>query len=368
MSRSKNTFAYLDSDSEDEMNPAAGASAPRAATPPRPPPRRAAAGGGAAAAAAAAPLVELPQYLQPWVLFEDIDSNDRSRHPCPCCILMSALDDEVEGELRWTCARTGRSWLVLDHPYDPSEPHDSAHCFSPECPHHKLHRGEVGRWIRATSMGMTWANLLDEEQDALDALKSASQLAAERAERAAEVAAAIHKTEVAAVASQIERVQEAVQNRYAARGKTWQPCKKLYKCEGGGAAGGVARPTTLHVCTECWGWEYTDPRTGQIVRKRTCPWMHPGEEGWQPEWDTDRTSRVAAERVRALQAQQAAAGGGGGGGAVGEWRQARASGGAAAGGARPASRGDERRGGGGRGGGGGGGHRHGSGSGARGGW
>lgn len=397
MSKTKFSFACLDSDSEDDApNPAGGAPAPVAAAPPQPPPRAARGVGlaarvaaeSAAAAARTRALAALPQYEKPWVLFEEIDDNDKTLHPCQCCSLMTALSEEAD---RWTCARSGLSWVVLECPFDERAPHSGEHCYSGNCPQHRLHRGDMGRWIRGIAMGRSWMDLLDEEQDALDALKSAEELEAERAAHAAVVTAALRETEVASQAHQIQRVQEAVQNRYAARGKTWEPCKKLYDCQGGGAAGGVARPTKLHVCTECWGWEYTDPRTGQIVRKRTCPWLHPGEEGWQPEWDTDRTSRVAAERVRALKAAQAAAGGGAAAGASapGEWQRA--------GGARPAPRGDGRsaaqrrddaayyeshpmgggragggsRPGGGRGGGGGGGRggdRYGSGSGARGGW
>lgn len=71
-----------------------------------------------------------------------------------------------------------------------------------------------------------------------------------------------------------------------------QPCKKLYSCEGDKKTGG-AKPTTLHVSSECWAHEYTHAQTGQRVVKHQCPWLHPDEEGWHAEWDTNRNFRPA---------------------------------------------------------------------------
>jgi hypothetical protein len=66
------------------------------------------------------------------------------------------------------------------------------------------------------------------------------------------------------------------------------PCKKLYSCVGDKSTGG-AKPTTLHVSSECWAWEYTDPRDKKKKCPHKCPWIHPGEEGWHAEWMKDRT-------------------------------------------------------------------------------
>jgi hypothetical protein len=70
--------------------------------------------------------------------------------------------------------------------------------------------------------------------------------------------------------------------------KVAQPCKFLYNCQGT-----PARPTTMHVTTECWSHEYTDPVTGAKIAKHVCDRMHPGEEGWLKQWDTDRNFRAA---------------------------------------------------------------------------
>jgi hypothetical protein len=82
-----------------------------------------------------------------------------------------------------------------------------------------------------------------------------------------------------------------------------QPCKFLYNCQGT-----PARPTTMHITTECWSHE-----------KGVCPWAHPAMPAraamkladgsvvpaapaipadplWCPQWATDRLFRpVTAE-------------------------------------------------------------------------
>ena len=318
---------------------------------------------------ASAPAPHFNQYEKPWVLFDDVDSSDRSRQPCRCCSVAGAFEEDEDF---WTCQTTGRRWLVVDAPPDMSKPHPAERCLG-DCAFHRLMTPYIARYQRAALMGISWADLLDEEQDALDSLKSAEQLAYEREKRSAAAAAAMRETELACAASHIRRVQEAQAYKYAERGKIYEPCKKLYSCEKTTVKGReLAVPTTLHVSSECWRYVYTDPATGQIVKPRCCNWLHPGEDGWQDEWDTDRTNKEAAARARALAAADpnqnrfaglAAQERGGGG-----------RGGAAAGGRGPP--GDKRSGGGGsgfRGGGGGpqrGGGRggHGSGSGARGGW
>jgi hypothetical protein len=89
------------------------------------------------------------------------------------------------------------------------------------------------------------------------------------------------------------RVGAMCTKRKSAIAKVAQPCKFLYNCQGT-----PARPTTMSVTTECWSHEYTDPVTGAKVAKHVCDRMHPGEEGWLRQWDTDRNFRVAAPAVR----------------------------------------------------------------------
>ena len=67
----------------------------------------------------------------------------------------------------------------------------------------------------------------------------------------------------------------------------------------------MARPTTLHVSSECWRYEYVDPETGRKVRVHTCNWLHPGEDGWQTEWNANRNFKPA-QPIQVLGAAPAA--------------------------------------------------------------
>jgi len=42
-----------------------------------------------------------------------------------------------------------------------------------------------------------------------------------------------------------------------------------------------------HKGEECWAYEYVDPLTGNTKRPHTCPYIHPGQQGWHDEWYTN---------------------------------------------------------------------------------
>jgi len=71
------------------------------------------------------------------------------------------------------------------------------------------------------------------------------------------------------------------------------PCARLYSCVGDKKSGG-AKPTTLHVSSECWSHERICPQTGALLTPHKCPWLHPGEAGWRAEWNANRLFKVAA--------------------------------------------------------------------------
>ena len=82
--------------------------------------------------------------------------------------------------------------------------------------------------------------------------------------------------------------------------KRCEPCKMLYSCEGDKSTGG-ARPTTLHVSSECWSHERINPKTGLLEAPHKCDRLHPGEEGWFDAWSTDRRIKSPAQiKERAL--------------------------------------------------------------------
>ena len=68
--------------------------------------------------------------------------------------------------------------------------------------------------------------------------------------------------------------------------KIQRPCKWLYCNESAPKSqwrDGRA-PTTSNVTSECWAWEYTEPKTKVKKAPHTCPYLHPGEEGWCSQW------------------------------------------------------------------------------------
>jgi len=79
------------------------------------------------------------------------------------------------------------------------------------------------------------------------------------------------------------------------------PCSRLYSCEGDKNCGG-AKPTTMYVSSECWSHERMCPKSGRLLTPHVCPWLHPGEEGWNPHWNRNRLWRPAAAPVPVLPA------------------------------------------------------------------
>lgn len=113
---------------------------------------------------------------------------------------------------------------------------------------------------------------------------------ANKPQREMETAAAIAAYDMQQKAERVAiRVGLSCTKRPQAVNKIAQPCKFLYNCQGT-----PAKPTSKAVTTECWSWEYKDPKTGAMIKKHACDRLHPGEEGWLKQWQTDRTYKPAA--------------------------------------------------------------------------
>lgn len=86
--------------------------------------------------------------------------------------------------------------------------------------------------------------------------------------------------------------------------KNGRLCSRLFSCVGDKHSGG-AKPTTMHVSSECWSHERRCPETGQLLAPHKCPFLHPGEPGFHKEWMTNRLWMPVgvAEAPRAAQAQ-----------------------------------------------------------------
>jgi hypothetical protein len=70
---------------------------------------------------------------------------------------------------------------------------------------------------------------------------------------------------------------------------------------------GGAKPTTMHVSSECWSHERRCPETGNLLTPHKCPFLHPGEPGFHKEWMTNRLWLPAGGIVSTPRAPQAQA-------------------------------------------------------------
>lgn len=146
-----------------------------------------------------------------------------------------------------------------------------------------------GRLVMAKPIGRVgvWGTIFEDDIEEMDARAHAEWAALDHDALAAAEA-------LAAAARRQSRIVEKVADesrRGLKRGeevhKKACPCARLYSCVGDKSTGG-ARPTTRHVSSECWSHERICPQTGARLKPHKCPWLHPGEPGWQAQWNTDR--------------------------------------------------------------------------------
>ena len=200
-------------------------------------------------------------------------------YPCTCCSPQSAWDGD-----RWNCSK--RSWILMDTPPDLSQPHDSMICEG-SCGN-PLHSLSI--FDKAALFDIGFGDLLlFWEEEAFAALSPAEQariVAKKDADFAEEEALRPIKIESYRIAEKA-RSHEIMAHCKGAKPKQMRPCKYLYSCDGDRKTGG-ARPTTLHITSECWSHSYTDPLTKKVISKHACWFVHPGEAGWCKEWEKNR--------------------------------------------------------------------------------
>ena len=160
-------------------------------------------------------------------------------------------------------------------------PHATNECYG-NCSIHPLLRGwMVEAHVAMDIDGMSWGAYFFGEPcsaDASAAKRGAEQMADLELESRSFV---MHNhAQKMAVVSKM-----GVKKGGAAR-KIQRPCKWLYCNEAAPKSqwrDGRA-PVTSNVVSECWAWEYTDPKTKVKKAPHTCPYLHPGEEGWCSQW------------------------------------------------------------------------------------
>jgi hypothetical protein len=228
-------------------------------------------------------LVDDFNYLGPWAFPEDPDAPG----PCSCCWAANAMW-AIEGGQVWLCGVKQVYWGVP----------------------------------------ATWADEMDWDEAqrvaALSAEQRARELAARAASAAAQMAELDRHAEVSAISRAAEayaaRVSRLVEDR-APRGpplprgapprgppKRNCPCKNLFYDEKQVRPGQRA-PFVKYVASECWAYEYTDPKTGEKKAPHKCPYLHPGEVGWLPQWNRDRDFKPRPAGPAAAPAPRGGAGG-----------------------------------------------------------
>ena len=242
-----------------------------------------------------------------------------SAFPCTCCAATDAIEDG-----RWFC-RDGRAWFVAEE--------RGAGGLWHEC------MGEANGPLPALHMPLSWADLVDAVEAAESPAARAARIAAEEA--AAEERRLAGEAAAMAAYADLKKVTCSV-GKGAARHikKVPFPCKWLF-CDDSAPrsqwrkneTGQWCAPRRNHVTgSECWAWEYTDPKRFKAekarliakgvaeaaaeaqakvfahVVKHTCDHLHPGEAGWLPQWETNaryRPDRIA-EGLAAMRGVSAA--------------------------------------------------------------
>lgn len=192
-------------------------------------------------------------------------SENRADAPCRCCNPTETIENGW-----WKCQQTRQEWYIV-------EPSTQQTC---------------------------WADIADEEFAAIESTITPQQRA-KREQEAAELAAA------RALAAQANRMfcyaedQKHLNSRGKGRDrhidKVDSPCKFLYCDEKApksqwttNAKGERCAPMRQGLTgSECWAHEYHDPRSKALLKPHSCKHLHPNEDGWRDEWDSNRSFRPA---------------------------------------------------------------------------
>lgn len=192
----------------------------------------------------------------------------------------------------------------------------------------------------AVSNGAKWGDIVYDEIK----VKEETETLDQRLKRINAEAVAAKLAELESKRYECKQYEEKMEYKSKCMGKKMLPCKNLYNDESVPKSQYIKKkdkdgriklcaPECDHVASECWGYEYVDPlsqtfvnpqtgawlpealkkglpdkgRAGKlIVTKRdgkyvvlnkphTCVYLHPGEEGWQPQWQKDKNWKSAEQ-------------------------------------------------------------------------
>jgi hypothetical protein len=186
--------------------------------------------------------------------------------PCLCCSALNAIEHDT-----WACTGSGRTWIITAPGPTPATWGDIAE-----------------KDFAEAECRMTEAQRL---------LKAAA-LAAEMAERAATAASA----RMFNYAQEQKLANMRGKGTQRAIGKVNEPCRWLYCDEKApdhmwttNAKGERCAPVRQALTgAACWAHEYIHPKSGLLLKPHTCKRLHPNEDGWMVQWNTDRTFKPSA--------------------------------------------------------------------------
>jgi len=145
--------------------------------------------------------------------------------------------------------------------------HSSSQCTG-DCAIHPLLFGENLEFHLYIQSGGTWGSYMEEQERRALAAETEEQKAARlKKERA------ISEQQELSAASLIMKTHAEILGLKRAKKKN-TPCKWLFFDEN-------TKSKTNKIVSECWAFEYTDPKTKQKKTPHTCPFLHPGEKGWR---------------------------------------------------------------------------------------
>ena len=188
-----------------------------------------------------------------------------TKNPCKCCSVAA-----IEGD-KWICS-TGQEWLVVEDGF------------------------------------CSWADAVYDDEQKMLAAETLEQKFARLNKIAAEEAMANLSCMSFQMKTHAElmaiKARIGVKKNEASR-KIQRPCKWLYCDEAApksqwrkNADGKLCAPATAEIKSQCWAYEYLDPKTKQVKKPHTCPFLHPGEEGWCGQWSKNKLFDPQASAVQ----------------------------------------------------------------------
>jgi hypothetical protein len=212
-------------------------------------------------------------------------------YPCDCCTEYYAMHDIRDYDVTlWHCIRNQITFRIGNNPNRERSP---TPCVNES-------RGDILSYCRKNNVSPTWATILDEE-DYQEELTMTDERRAAKAAAEAERRRIEDDNELAARMFNYAEHQRHLNSRGKGKDrhidKIDEPCKFIYCDESApknlwrmNERRKLCAPERLYLTgSRCWGHNVLNPTTGRL--ETPCKRLHPDEDGWRDEWDTNRYFR-----------------------------------------------------------------------------